>query len=79
MATGPVTWKITSVTPATGLTAQGTPAKGSNVAYQLSDGGGGTVFVADSESVPAQVEAAVQAHATNLVAIKGLTGTVQVM
>lgn len=76
MAT-PQNWTITAQQETTGLTETGTPAKGLNVTFRLDDGTVGTVFVPDTALTPASVAAAVQARATTLVGIKGLTGTVQ--
>lgn len=73
-----VKWTITSVTPTTGINAQGTPAKGQNVTYQLENGDSGTLFVPDAQYNPANVKQLVHEHAANTVAIKSLTGTVGV-
>lgn len=74
---GPLTWTITGVQPTTGLDVNRQPAKGQNVSYQLSDGTSGTLFIPDEQFNPSQVASLVQAHATNVTTVKGLTGTVQ--
>lgn len=70
-------WTITGTQETTGLTDQGTPAKGVLVSFKLDDGTAGTVFVPDTAFTPAHVTALVAARAASLVGVKGLTGTVQ--
>lgn len=75
----PLKWTITNTVPTMGIGPDGKPAKGQDVSYQLETGDSGVIFVPDSQFNPTQVGALVSAHATNLVAIKGLTGQVQGM
>lgn len=75
---GSVGWKITNTNATTGIGPDGRPAKGTDVTYQLDDGSTATIFVPDGSFTAANVTQLVQQHATNLVAIKGLTGSVGV-
>lgn len=78
MAT-PLTWTIGVPTETTGLSEAGTPVKGVTVPFKLDDGTSGSVFVPDSQLSPTNVTALVQARASTLASLKGLTGSVQGM
>lgn len=75
----PQNWTITGTSESTGLTDQGMPSAGVTVSFKLDDGTSGTVFVPNASFTPTAVQAAVAARAAALVAVKGLTGTVQGM
>lgn len=79
MASAPQSWTITGTSETTGVNDQGMPTRGVSVSFKLDDGTAGTVFVPDASFTPAAVTAAVQARASALVGVKGLTGTVQGM
>lgn len=73
----PQQWTIGIPQETTGLNEAGMPTKGVTVPFKLEDGTSGTVFVPDGSFNPANVTALVQARASALVSVKGLTGTVQ--
>lgn len=75
MAT-PLKWTIGVPTETTGLSEAGTPVKGVNVPFKLEDGTAGSVFVPDTQLNQANVTALVQARASTLAGLKGLTGSV---
>jgi hypothetical protein len=74
-----VGWRIINTVPTMGIGPDGKPAKGQDVTYQLDTGDSGTIFVPDAQFNANQVGQLVTAHATNLVAVKGLSGQVQGM
>lgn len=73
----PLQWTIGVPTETTGLSDAGTPVKGVTVPFKLDDGTSGSVFVPDSQLSPANVTALVQARASTLAGLKGLSGSVQ--
>ena len=68
-------WKIINTVAAMGIGPDGRPAKGQEVTYQLDSGDTSTIFVPDAGFTAANVAQLVTAHASTLVAVKGLTGT----
>lgn len=76
---GPLKWTIGVPTETTGLNDAGMPTKGVTVPFKLEDGTSGSVFVPDGSFNQQNVTDLVQARATMLASIKGLTGQVQGM
>jgi hypothetical protein len=73
---GPVTYRVTSQTPTTIVDSRGQPVEGVNVAYELSTGSGGTVFVPAATYSADTAIAAVKAAASQMAAVDTHTGTV---
>lgn len=73
----PVTWQVTGITPDVQATPQNTLVAGKQVAFSISTGYEGKVFVPDSVfSDTAAVKEAVASQVRAIVAASAITGTV---
>jgi len=72
----PATWTVTKQTRTVGQTPSGQFSSGYDVAFTLSSGEAGDVFVPDAAYNAANVATMVSAAAAQLAAVSGLSGPV---
>lgn len=77
MATGPVTYQVTTVNDDTTFPLTGSPVPGKRVSFTVSNGYGGSVFVPDSTFNDLSViKGLIEEQVRNSVAALTLTGSV---